>query len=164
MAKKTLDDVIKARKALVKELDDYDKDKSKLDTRINKVMMEYGTIKKGLEEGSKEITDLKTQLKSAFDTWTKMSGKLDGIKTNLGTVAKEVKATIPGLDKFDDEADGLSKELANCGGDVADIKDEAEELKKVKKMAGRLVSDYNNLYNSSSSPPADPPKPTLAVS
>ena len=38
--KKTLDDVIKARKALVKELDDYDKDKSKLDTRINKVMME----------------------------------------------------------------------------------------------------------------------------
>ena len=81
-----------------------------------------------------------------------------------GTVAKEVKATIPGLDKFDDEADGLSKELANCGGDVADVKDEAEELKKVKKMAGRLVSDYNNLYHSSSSPPADPPKPTLAMS
>lgn len=163
MPKKTLDDIVKARKALAAELDDYEKDKSKIDTHINKTMMEYGTIKQGLEAGFKEIGDLKAQLKSAFDTWQKMSGKLDTIKGNLGDVAKEVKVTIPGLRKFDDEADGLSKELANCGGDMKDIKDEAEELKKVKRTAARLVTDYNNLYNSSSSPPADPQKPTLAI-
>lgn len=105
MPKKTLDDIVKARKALEKELDDYDKDKSKLDTRINKVMMEYGTIKQGLEKGFDEIGDLKSQLKSAFDTWQKMSSKLDGIKRNLADVAKEAKATIPGLGKFEGQAD-----------------------------------------------------------
>lgn len=163
MAKQTLDDIVKEREALQTELESYDKDTKSLDTRINKAMMEYGTIKKGLEEGSARISELKTELKEAFATWQKMFAKLDGIKGKLGEVNKEVKATLPGLGKFDDEADALSKNLAKCGGDVKDLKAESEQLKSVKKLAARILSDYNNLLDSSGSVPKDPQAPTLTV-
>jgi chromosome segregation ATPase len=163
MGKPTLDQVTKEREALEKELDAYDKDVKVIDTRINKAMMEYDTIKKGLEEGYKHMDELKAELKSAFATWQKMFGKLDQIKDKLAAVNKEVKATVPGLRKFDDEADALSKDLAKCAGDMKELKEEAEALKKVKKVAARLVTDYNNLFDASGSPPKDPPAPTLAV-
>lgn len=163
MGKPTLDDVIKGREKLEKELADYDKDVKVVDTRINKIMMEYGTIKKGLEEGFDHIKELKDELKAAFATWQKMSGKLEQIKDKLGDVNKEVKATLPGLRKFDDEADDLSKDLAKCAGDMKDLKAEDAELKKVKKVAARLVTDYNNLLDSSGGTPKDPPVPTLQV-
>ena len=163
MGKPTLDSVTKGREALEKELNDYDKDVKTIDTRINKIMMEYGTIKKGLEEGFDHIKQLKDELKESFATWQKMFGKLEQIKDRLGEVNKEVNATLPGLSKFDDAADDLSKDLAKCAGDMKDIKEENEALKKVKKVAARLVGDYNNLRDSSGGVPKDPPAPTLAV-
>ncbi len=163
MPKKTLDEIVKARKELVKELDSYETDKSKIESRMKKVTTDYDTVRDGLEEGLKEISDLKSQLKSAFETWGKMSGKLDGIKDNFGEIAKIAKATTPSVEKFNDAADDLSKALAGCGGDMKDIKDEDAELKKVKKNAERLLFDFNNLYQSASAPPKDPQKPTLAI-
>jgi chromosome segregation ATPase len=163
MPKKSLDDIVKERKALVKELDGYEKDKSQLEARMKKVSTDYDTIRNGLEEGLKEIDDLKTQLKSAFNTWEKMSDKLDTIKGNFGEVAKIVKATTPDVEKFNNEADDLSKALAGCAGDVKDIKDEDAELKKVKKNAERLLFEFRNMYDSAASPPVDPKKPTLAI-
>ena len=163
MPKKSLDDIVKERKALVKELDGYEKDKSQLEARMKKVSTDYDTIRDGLEEGLKEMADLKTQLKSAFDTWEKMSGKLDTIKGNFCEIAKIVKATTPNVEKFNTEADDLSKALAGCAGDMKDIKDEDSELKKIKKNAERLLFEFRNLYDSAASPPADPKKPTLAV-
>jgi len=163
MGKPTLDTVTKGREALEKELADYDKGAKVVDTRINKFMMEYGTIKKGLEEGFDHIRDLKDELKTAFATWQKMSGKLEQIKDKLADVNKEVKATLPGLGKFEDEADALSKDLSKCAGDMKELKAEDAELKKVKKIAARLVTDYNNLLDSSGGVPKDPPAPTLAV-
>jgi chromosome segregation ATPase len=163
MGKPTLQDIVKGREALEKELADYDKDAKGIDTRINKIMMEYGTIKKGLEEGFDHIASLKDELKASFATWQKMSGKLDQIKDKLADVHKEVKATLPGLGKFDDQADALSKDLARCGGDMKELKAEDAELKNVKKLAARLTSDYNNLFDSSGGIPKDPPAPTLAV-
>ena len=163
MGKPTLDDIVKGREALEKELAAYDKDTKVLDTRINKAMMEYDTIKKGLEEGFSHIDELKAELKAAHATWQKMFTKLEQVKDRLADVNKEVKATLPGLGKFEDEADALSKDLAKCAGDMKDLKDESEALKKVKKVAARLVTDYNNLFDASGSPPKDPPAPTLAV-
>jgi chromosome segregation ATPase len=162
MPKKTLDDIVKERKALVKELGDYEKDKNQIDSRMKKVQTDYDTIRDGLEEGLKEINELKTQLKSAFSTWEKMFGKLDTIKGNFAEIAKIAKATTPNVEKFNDEATGLSKALAGCGGDMKDIKDEEGELKKIKQNAERLLFDFNNLYQSAA-PPKDPVKPTLAV-
>ena len=67
--KMTLDDIAKARKALAKELGDYEKDKTQIESRMKKVHADYDTIRDGLEEGLKEISDLKSQVKAAFDTW-----------------------------------------------------------------------------------------------
>jgi len=163
MPKKSLDDIVKERKALVKELDGYEKDKSQLEARTKKVSVDYDTIRDALEEGLKEIDDLKTQLKSSFSTWEKMFDKLDAIKGNFGEIAKIVKATTPSVEKFNDEADGLSKALAGCAGDIKDIKDEDAELKKVKKNAERLLFEFRNLHDSVASQPVDPKKPTLAI-
>jgi chromosome segregation ATPase len=163
MGKPTLDQVTKGREALEKELAQYDKDTKVLDTRINKAMMEYGTIKKAMEEGYDHMQALKDDLKASFATWQKMSAKLEQIKDRLVDVNKEVKATIPGLAKFDGAADDLSSDLAKCAGDMSDLKAEDAELKKVKKLAARLAGDYNNLLDSSGGLPKDPPVPTLAV-
>lgn len=163
MPKKSLDDIVKERKALVKELDGYEKDKSQLEGRMKKVSTDYDTIRDGLEEGLKEIDDLKTQLKSSLNTWEKMFDKLDTIKGNYGEIAKIVKATTPNVEKFNEEADDLSKALGGCAGDVKDIKDEDAELKKVKKNAERLLFEFRSLYDSATSQPVDPKKPTLAV-
>lgn len=163
MGKPTLEQVTKGREALEKELAEYDKDAKTVDTRINKIMMEYGTIKKGLEEGFDQIKSLKEELKSAFDTWQKMSGKLEQIKDKLADVNKEVKATLPGLGKFADAADALSKDLAKCAGDMNDLKAENAALKAVQRLAARLTGDYNNLLDSSGGVPKDPPAPTLQV-
>jgi chromosome segregation ATPase len=161
--KMTLDDIVKERKALVKELGDYEKDKNQIESRIKKVQTDYDTIRDGLEEGLKEINDLKSQVKASFDTWEKMSGKLDTIKGNFGEIAKIVKATTPNVEKFNDEATDLSKALAGCAGDMKDIKDEEAELKKIKQNAERLLFEFNNLYQNANSPPKDPAKPVLAI-
>jgi chromosome segregation ATPase len=161
--KMTLDEIVKERKALAKELGDYEKDKNQIDSRVKKVHTDYDTIRDGLEEGLKEITDLKSQVKAAFDTWEKMASKLDTIKGNFGEIAKVVKATTPNVEKFNDEAAELSKALAGCAGDMKDIKDEDTELKKIKQNAERLLFDFNNLYQDVSAPPKDPAKPTLAI-
>lgn len=162
MPKKSLDDIVKARKALVKDLDDYEKDKTKIKTQLSKVFTDYDTLRGALDEGLKEIDDLKSQLKSAFETWEKMSKKLDMVKGNFGEIAKIVKATTPSVEKFTEKANDLSKALADCAGDLQDIKDEDKELKNVKKNAERLLFEFNELYQSAA-PPPDPKKPVLAV-
>jgi chromosome segregation ATPase len=161
--KMTLDEIVKTRKELVKELGDYEKDKNQIESRMKKVQTDYDTIRDGLEEGLKEISDLKSQVKASFDTWEKMFGKLDTIKGNFSDIAKIAKATTPSVEKFNNEATDLSKALAGCAGDMKDMKDEEVELKKIKQNAERLLFEFNNLYQNATSPPKDPAKPTLQV-
>jgi len=159
MPKMTLDDIVKARKALEKELDEYDTDQKKLQTRINKTMGEYRTIAESMDKGRDEIIDLKKQLKDAYDTWDKMSQKLQRIKSDVTTVGKEANATVPGLGKFADEVAKLSKALASCAGDASDLKEEDASLKKLTKMAGRLDADYSNIIQQTDGLPKDPATP-----
>ncbi len=159
MPKMTLDDIVKARKALEKELDDYDADQKKLQTRINKTMGEYRTIAEGMDQGRDVIIGQKKELKDAYATWDKMSDKLQRIKSDVTTVGKEAKAPTPGLGKFADEAEKLSKALASCGGDVAEIKAENETVKKLSKVADRLGTDYNNIIQQTDGLPKDPAAP-----
>ncbi len=159
MPKMTLDDIVNARKALEKELDEYDADQKKLQTRINKTMGEYRTIAEGMDHGRDVIADQKKELKDAYTAWDKMSDKLQRIKSDVTTVGKEAKATTPGLDKFADAAEKLSKALASCGGDLAEIKAENETIKKLTKVAGRLGADYSNIIQQTDGLPKDPAAP-----
>ena len=163
MPKKSLDDIVKERKALEKELDDYEKDRSKIEARLKKVSTDYDTTRGGLDEGLKVIDDLKSQVKEAFTTWEKMLSKLETIKGNFEEIAKIVKASTPNVEKFGESADDLSKALASCRGDVKDLKDEDAELKKVRKNAERLRFDFKNLYDSATTPCVSPKKPVLEI-
>jgi chromosome segregation ATPase len=155
----TLDDIVKARKALEKELDEYDADQKKLQTRINKSMGEYKTVASGMDEGRSVIIEKKKELQDAYTTWSKMSVKLQGIKDAVTTVGKEAKATTAGLGKFADEAEKLSKALTKCGGDVSELKEEDAALKKVTKYANRLLSDYTNIIQQTDGLPKDSAQP-----
>jgi chromosome segregation ATPase len=154
-----LDDIVKARKTMEAELDEYDADQKKLQTRINKTMGEYRTIAESMDKGRDDIIEQKKQLKDAYDTWDKLAQKLQRIKSDVTTVGKEAQATVSGLGKFSDEATKLSRALASCKGDVGDLKDEDTTLKKLTKSAGRLDADYTNIVQQADGLPKDPVAP-----
>ena len=160
MPNMTLDDIEKAQKALDKQLEDYTKDYKKLQTQIDKTMMEYKTVAGGLYEGNDLIEQTKKELTAAYATWNKMFDKLGGIKVKLAQVTKDASATLPGFGEFDKEVDKLLAALPKCGGDVKDIKDEDATLKNLKTQADKIHTEYNNIIQQADSPPKDPPKPT----
>ncbi len=163
MPKMTLDDSVKASKTLETELAEYDTDQKKLQTRINKTMGEYPTIAESLDKGRDDIVEQKKQLEDAYDTWDKLSQKLQRIKSDVTTVGKEAQATVPGLGKFADEAENLSKALASCQADVNSLKEEDGTPKKLTKMAGRLGADYSNIIQQAGGLPNDPAAPPVTA-
>jgi hypothetical protein len=56
--------------------------------------------------------------RDAYQTWEKMSQKLERIKSDVTTVGNEAQATLPGLGRFADELANLSKALASYKVDV----------------------------------------------
>ena len=164
MPKLTLDDIVKSRKALEKTVEGFDKERKVMQTRINKAMGEYRTIKEGLEEGAKDINEHKKQLVGSMKTWqTMFTKKLPQIKDKVGEVGKDAAKLRPDIKQAASEAETLMKGLANCAGDVKDMKDENDALKVVKRMADRIMTDYNELEDQATSMPKDPEEPNLKL-
>jgi chromosome segregation ATPase len=161
--KADLGNIIAKRKTLESSVGEFDKVFKKSDTVFGKQMMEWKTIYNGLIEGKKEMEEqekaidaLGKQLATSRNTWKSMLARLQPIKDKMQGTGKDASKAIGDLDNIDKKADALVDELKKAAGDMADLKDENDAIKKLKKNLERVRADFTRLSQDASSVAPDP--------
>jgi chromosome segregation ATPase len=134
---------------LEKRLEALQKGNDKLETMFKKKRQEFETINSALWEGKKDYDDTKKDLKTEKNatkigemaeqlqetekTFDKMTKKLGGIVKELndmGTTGSNLERTIKDEEK---NLDKLEKDIKRTGGEIAQLKEWAEMIKKLGK-------------------------------
>jgi chromosome segregation ATPase len=134
---------------LDKRLEALKKENDKLETAFKKKRQEFETINSALWEGKKDYDDTQKELKKEKDaakigalaeqlqetekTFDKMTKKLDGLVKELEVMGKTGSELEKSIKEEQKNVDALEKNIKRTGGEIAQLKEWADMIKKLGK-------------------------------